>query len=80
MNSKNQVYNILTKSHKDWIFNDRYAEHNPSGVRYYVGTTVQMMWQSSDVKVSIGFINHIKLFYWLKEARRKQFIDNVKPE
>ena len=77
MNLKDQVFEVLTKDANDWIIDRYYAYHKPTKVNYWLRAGIFFFNCVGDYSVSIGLVNRIKLFFWLKNARRQQILNEV---
>lgn len=81
--SKNRVLEVLTENSDNWAFNHKYAFYKPNKIGFWIGGGIlgfKPFKKSSGLflwgwGVSLGIINTIKLYYWLKNINRKQIIN-----
>lgn len=74
MGTKNQVYDRITKDINEWDISHYWATHKPSKVTYWIANGFPFFTIESGVKINIGLWNKIKLWYWIKSAKNKQFL------
>lgn len=73
---KDELFNELTKDHKAWKF-DRYRARHKSGISYWIGNGIFFFNVEDGETPTLGFINWIMLFFWLKWAKNKQIIEKL---
>lgn len=73
--TKDKVYEKLIKSVDDWEFTRYNAIYKPLNISYWIANGLSFFSIDSGARVGIGFMNWIKLWFWLKETRRKQILE-----
>jgi hypothetical protein len=72
----NQVYDFLTRSEEDWTFDSYYAYHKPSNSKFWICNGIMFFSQdASNGYVGMGFINKVRLWFWLKKCAKIKFIN-----
>lgn len=74
ISSQDELFSILTKNVDDWDFDRFNAIHEPTEINYWICNGFSSFKQQENTRGLIGYINRIKLWFWLKEARRQQII------
>jgi len=74
---KDRAFAALTKNADDWQIDAYNAYHKPSGIKWWVGNGLLFFHTDGNKNVSIGILNWIKLYYWIKNVKRQQVIDSV---
>ena len=77
--SSDGLYRMLTKDINDWDFSSKHTTtHDPTGYEFWTCNG----WISFRVyerqNIGINFIDKIRLWYWLKNARRVQISQIIK--
>ena len=71
----NKLYKALTRSTDDWDIGKYQATHKPTNVNYWIANGIISFHNDSGVR--IGLLNWIKLWYWLKKAKKNQLLNKI---
>jgi hypothetical protein len=74
---KDRAYEALINNIDDWHIDKYNAYHKPSGIRWWISNGLLYFHADGNKDVSIGLWNWVKLYYWIKNVKRKQVIDSV---
>jgi hypothetical protein len=77
MTLKEKAYKYLTKNINDWEMDKFRAHHKPSGITWWIANGIPFFRTESEKDVSLGFFYSIKLYYWIKNAKRIKIINNI---
>lgn len=78
MNTKRTLYKALANNESEWKFDRWTAIHQPTGVCYWIvnGLLFFKAYETSQAP-NLGLYYSIKLYYWLREAQRKNLINTI---
>lgn len=74
---KDRAFAALTNDVNDWKIDKYNAYHKPSGIKWWIANGLLFFHAEGNKDVSIGLWNWIRLYYWIKNAKRQQVIDSV---
>lgn len=68
-NINKDFYDALTSDHMEWDIDACVAIHKPTGCKFWIANGLLFM-KEEEQGISIGLIYTIRLYYWLKNAKK----------
>lgn len=75
--SSEELYKLLTKDINDWGFSRFTTDHHPTGYEFWTCNGLICFKVHEKQKIGLNWIDTIRLWFWLKNARRVQVAQRI---